>query len=180
MFEDHDQPRRLEERFFRELLLALSMGIVALLQVSLLPAPVGFPPALLLVVVVCRVLVGWRLPRPDLALSGAVRWAFYGGLALDIFATTPLGLHALALTLATTVIAALTRRLQVEGPMLVLAAMLLAALVYELVLAGVGNSDVLLADWQAYLIVVMLPSLLMALVLALPTFMIMRWVSRRQ
>lgn len=179
MFEDGEQPRRLEERIFREAVLAISLAAVAMIQVTLLPAPVGFPPALLLVIVICQVLLGWRLPQPNIAVTRAFRGAFYGGLALDVFAATPIGLHALALTLAATVVAALTRRLSIEGPLLVLGAMLLAVAIYELVLLLDNLVMPAFSDWRTYLIVVLLPSLLMALTLTLPTFWMMQWLARR-
>jgi rod shape-determining protein MreD len=179
MFDDDEQARRLEERLFREWVLVMSMVAVAMIQVALLPAPVGFPPALLLVFVICRVLLGWRLPQPNVAVARAIRGAFYGGLALDVFAATPLGLHALALTLAATVVAGLTRRLSIEGPLLVLGVVLPAVAISELVLVLDALTAPVFSDWRMYLVVVLLPSLLMALILTLPTFWMMQWIARR-
>jgi rod shape-determining protein MreD len=180
MRDEDEQPRRLEERLFREVVLAISLATVAMIQVTLLPAPVGFPPALLLVIIVCRVLLGWRLPQPNNAVTRAIRWAFYGGLALDVLAATPLGVHALALTLAATVVAGLTRRFSVDGPLLVLTTMVPAVVIYELVLLFHFWITSTFTEWRTYLIVVLLPSLLMALILTLPTFWLMQWTAQRR
>lgn len=157
------QPRRLEERLARELLLILALTAVALVQTTLLPAPLGAPPALLLILVVCRVLV---VPEgaPGIGLTAALRWAFYGGLALDLLAGSLLGSHGLALLLAALLAALLVRDTSVGGLLLPLLALVLAAVVYELTLALLAMPGALFADWQTYLLLVLLPSVLLALI----------------
>lgn len=172
------QPRRLEEYLAQESLLILGMLLLALVQVTLLPTPLGFPPALLLVVVVCRTLVRDEGSYFSSGLAGAVRWAFYGGIALDIFAATPLGSHALALLLAAILVAAGTYQLRVEGPLLPLLSVLAGTIVYELVLAVVCCGTMIVTDWRSYAVVVIMPSVLLALIPTLPIFLLLRWLSR--
>lgn len=166
----------LEERIIREVLLLCGMGVLALIQVTMLHGPLGFPPALLLVLVVCRVLVGIRSNQPERGTIIALRWAFYGGLFLDVLSTTPLGSHALALLAATMLVFVLSAKLHVEGPLLPLISVFLGGGVYESILALIYTSTVAVFQWQAYALVIMLPSVLLALIPTLPTFFIMRWL----
>ena len=83
------QPRRIEERFIRELWLALMLLGLALAQAALMPRMLGLAPNLLLLLTICQALIAGP--------TNAARWAFYAGLALDLSADTALGLHALAL-----------------------------------------------------------------------------------
>jgi rod shape-determining protein MreD len=173
---DRSEPRRVEERLLSEVLLALAMAALALVQVTLLPTPLGFPPALMLVVVVCRVLIAVRQPRPDREMGRTLRSAFYGGLVLDLFSSTPLGTHILALLAAATLVFALVRRLHIEGPLFPLLAILPGGLAYELVLALVYQATVAPFVWSAYALVIILPSVLVSLILTLPTFFVLRWL----
>jgi rod shape-determining protein MreD len=173
------QPRRLEERLAREAGLIVVMCMLAVLQSTLLVTPLGFPPPLLLVLVITRLMVAVGAGMPDGGILVALRWALYGGLALDIFATTPFGGHALAMLLAATVVAFFTRQLRVEGPLLPLLAMFVAALIYEATLGLIYQLTVAPLDWQSYLRVVMLPSLLTVLIPTLPIFFAMRWAVLR-
>ena len=111
------------------------MVALALIQVTLLTTPLGFAAPLVLILVVCRALLGVGAAFPDVGLSRALRWALYGGLALDLLAASALGAHALALLLAVLAVALLTRRLRVERPLVPLAAIIVAALIYEATLA---------------------------------------------
>lgn len=174
------QSRRLEERLAYEALLIVALTGLALVQVTLVPAPLGFPPALLLVLVICRVLVGSRSWQPDASVAGALRWGFYGGLALDLCTATPIGTHALAIVLAATLVAAITRRMRVEGPFLPLLAVMIGALVYELVLAAIYIWTVAPIDWPHYASWVILPSVLMALIPTLPMFLLLRWLAMQR
>lgn len=172
------QPRRLEEALAHELGRILALAALAIVQVTLLPTPLGFAAPLVLVAVVCRTLIGMGSAFPDLGLSRALRWALYGGLALDILTGTAVGAHTLALLLATFVVALTTRRLRVERPVVPLAAVLLAALIYELTLALATQPRPI--EWRSYAEVVILPAVLIALIPALPAFFLLRWVLRSQ
>src|SRR5687768_2319194 len=91
------KPRRIEERIAREIWLALALLGLALAQAALMPRMLGNAPNLLLLMTICQALI--------VGPADAARWAFYGGLALDLSADTVLGVHALAL-LAAVLIAA--------------------------------------------------------------------------
>lgn len=172
------QPRRLEELLAREAGLALGLAALALVQVTLLGTPLGFAVPLILVLAVCRVLLGVGAAFPDLGTSRGLRWALYGGLALDVFAATPLGVHALALLLATAFVAALTHRLRVDRPIMPLLAVCVAALIYEFTLALLMQPRPI--EWESYAQVVLLPSLLLALIPTLPAYFGLRWLLRSQ
>lgn len=172
------QPRRLEELVARELGRLLALVALAMVQVTLLATPLGFSVPLVLVVVVCRTLLGIGAAFPDVSLNQALRWALYGGLSLDILAATPVGAHALALLLAALLVAGATRRLRVDRPVVPLLATLVAALVYEATLALLTQPGPV--EWPSYAQVVILPSVLVALIPALPLFFALRWVLRSQ
>lgn len=172
-------PRRLEERIARELVLILGMVVLALIQVTLLLTPLGFALPLLLILVVCRVLIGVQSPFADGGLSVAIRWAFYGGIALDLCSATPLGSHALALLLAASAVALISMPLQAEGIWLPLVAVAVGTLMYELTLALVYLRTVAPLDWSRYGLVVVVPSLILALVPTLPVFYLLRWLDLR-
>ncbi len=173
--------KKLEEYLVRETTLILSMVALGLVQLSLLPTPLGSPPALLLVLVVCRVLLGIGSGTifADSGIEGAARWAFYGGLILDIGSATPLGSHALALLGAVIVVAVGTARLRVDGPFLPLLSVLIGSLVYEVVLTIlVYNQFITLDEWYMYGINIIFPSVLLTLIPALPLFFLLRWMFR--
>lgn len=172
------QPRRLEELLAREAVQVLALVALALLQVTVLTTPLGFALPLLLVLVVCQVLVGVGSPTPDRTIGHALRWALYGGLALDVLSATPLGAHALALLLAALVVMLATRRLRVGGPIIPLLAVLVASLIYELTLALITQPTPI--AWASYSRVVLLPALLMALIPTLPVYLGLRWLLLEQ
>lgn len=156
----------------------LVMVALALLQVTLLTTPLGFALPLLLVLVVCQVLVGVGSPTPDRTIGRALRWALYGGLALDVLSATPLGAHALALLLAALVVIVTTGRLRLGGPIIPLLAVLVASPIYELTLALLTQPTPI--EWASYVRVVLLPALLMALIPTLPVYLGLRWRLREQ
>ncbi|MCG8353512.1 MAG: rod shape-determining protein MreD [Chloroflexales bacterium] len=174
------RPKRLDERLIREGLLILGLVCLTLVQVSLLNTPVGFPPAIVLVFVICRVLIGIHAPNIESGISGAMRWAFYSGIALDIMTATPIGSHALALLIAAILVAAISSLVRVEGLLFPLLAVLLGTLVYETTLAWLYTLTTVPLDWSRYAIAVIIPSILLALVPTLPVFFIMRWIELRR
>ncbi|MCS6881814.1 MAG: rod shape-determining protein MreD [Oscillochloridaceae bacterium] len=172
------QPRRLEEALAHEAGRIAGSFALACVQVTLLGLPGGFTLPLVPVLAICRTLLGVSAAFPDVSLGRALRWALYGGLALDVFAATPLGVHALALLLAVLAVAALTRRLRVERPAVPLLAVLVGMLIYEMVLAPFLQPGPV--EWQRYLLVVVLPSVVVALTPTLPLFFLLRRLLRSQ
>lgn len=75
-------------------ILVLGLGVVALVQVSLLPAfaVMGVPPDLALTIV-----VSWALLR---GARSAIIWALVAGLWLDLLSGGPFGMYALGLMVA--------------------------------------------------------------------------------
>lgn len=169
------QPGKLEERLAREVLLILGLVGLAILQATLLLTPLGFPPALVLVLVVCRALVGLGANTLESDVSAAVRWAFYGGLALDVCAAAPFGSHSLALLAATALVIVFAARLRLGSGLLPLVAVLLGTLVYEVILGLLYHVTVAALDWSRHALVILLPSVLLALVATLPVFHFLRW-----
>jgi len=170
------QPRRIEERLARELGLALILLALALVQVTLLTGPSGFSVPLLLVLALVRALVGAGTSEPVRGLMRGLWWAFYGGLALDLLSALPLGSHAVAQLLAVAVVGLVARRFAVERPLVPLLAVAAGTVIYEVTLyLIVLPVD---SDWQAYALVVVLPSLLLALIPTLPVVAIVHWLTR--
>lgn len=168
----YSQPRRIEERIAYEVWLALVLLLIALIQSALLPHPLGLVLNPLLVLVVCQAL----LTTP----ANAARWAFYGGLSLDLCADSVLGSHTLGL-LAAVLLASWTLSWIGRGNWLLpLAGAFLGAIAYNSVLALLWLLLVAPIDLRAYAVVVVLPSTLVTLIPALPVFLIMRWWLRRR
>ena len=98
------QPRRIEERLAREIWLALALLACSLAQTTLLPRLLGLAPNLLLLLVICQALIAGPV--------GGARWAFYGGLGLDLCSDTALGSHSLALLAGVLLAGVLLARLE--------------------------------------------------------------------
>jgi hypothetical protein len=164
----YSQRRRVEELLAREALLALGLLAAALVQTALLPRPLGASLNLLLLLTLCQALLAGQ--------TRAASWALYGGLGLDLCASTPLGTHALALlaaTLATLALGWLSR----GNWLLPLLAALLGTLAYHAALGLITALLVAPLDPRAYALVAALPDALATLVAALPAYMFMRWVA---
>ncbi|MEI7645913.1 MAG: rod shape-determining protein MreD [Chloroflexales bacterium] len=160
----------------RELGLILSIGGLALAQVTLLSTPLGFSVPLLLVLAICRTLIGVGSAFPDIGVIRGLRWSLYSGISFDILAATPLGSHALAMLLATFAVAAAARHLHIEGPMLPLIAVFIGSLIYESVLALLLQPG--MVNWASTARIALIPGVLAAVLLALPAFFGLRWMLR--
>ncbi|MGQ9480084.1 rod shape-determining protein MreD [Chloroflexus sp.] len=172
----NSQPRRLEERLARELGLLLILLVIALIQVTLLTGPAGFSVPVLLVLAIARALVGSSTAEPVRGLIRSLWWAFYGGLVLDVLGSLPIGSHAIAQLLAVVVVGLATRRFAVERPIVPLLAVAFGTLIYEAVLCLIVLPPI--SDWQTYGLIVMLPSLLLALIPTLPVVAIVHRLVR--
>jgi hypothetical protein len=101
-------------------------------------------------------------------------------LSLDVCAGTSLGSHALALLAAALLASLALARFSRGNWLLPLAGVALGAMAYYLVLALIWALLVAPIDPRAYVRFVVLPSVLMAMIPALPVFLIMRWLERRK
>lgn len=164
------QQSRIEVRLAREAGLILLLLVLALVQIALLPRPLGFVPPFMLVIVVCRALVS--------GANDGLRWAFYGGLALDICIGSFLGSHALALLVAVIIIMSVMRSIRVEHWLFPIAAVFVGTIIYEGILAFMYAWFTTPIEWQSYAIVVIIPSAVLAVIPALPIYMIIRQISR--
>lgn len=172
----NNQPRRIEERLARESGLILILLLLALIQVTLLTAPTGFCIPLLLVLAIGRSLVGAGTAEPVRGLMRGLWWAFYGGIALDLLGSMPFGSHTIAHLVAVFVVGLVARRFVVERPLVSLLSVACGTLIYEAMLwLLVLPPD---SDWQVYVRVVMLPSLLLALIPTLPTVALLHRLLR--
>ncbi|HJZ47521.1 MAG TPA: rod shape-determining protein MreD [Roseiflexaceae bacterium] len=166
------QPRRIEERIARELGLALALLAIALAQAALMPRLLGSTPNLMLLLTICQALI--------VGPANAARWAFYGGLALDLGADTALGVHALALLAAVLVTAPILARFSRGNWLLPLLGAMLGSLAYHTMLGLLTLLLVAPISPRVYLQVVALPSTILVLVPALPLFLSMRWLEGRR
>ncbi|HEU4321616.1 MAG TPA: hypothetical protein VFS21_00570 [Roseiflexaceae bacterium] len=164
--------RRLEERIARELLLALLLLGLAVVQTALLPRPLQVPFNLLLLLTVCQSLVAGP--------SSAARWAFYGGLGLDICANQTLGTHALALLAAVLLADLPLAHLSRDNWLLPLGGVLFGALAYHAVLLLLLSALVAPIDARVYAATTLLPDAVSTLIPALPVFLVIRWLRYRR
>jgi rod shape-determining protein MreD len=166
------RPRRLEEYVAREIGLALLLLSLALVQSALLPRPGGLALNVLLLLTICHALLAGS--------ASAARWAFYGGLSLDICAGSTLGSHALALLAATLVSALALARLSRRNWLLPIFGAALGATAYYVILGLITTVLVAPVDPQAYAVVVVLPGIFLAVIPALPLFLALRWLQMRR
>jgi rod shape-determining protein MreD len=166
------QPRRIEERVAREVWLALLLLAITLAQAALMPRVLGSTPNLLLLLAICQALIAGP--------ANAARWAFYGGLALDLSADTALGVHALALLAAVLVAAPILARFSRGNWLLPLVGAVLGSLAYHCVLALLTFLLVAPISPRVYALVVALPATILVLIPALPLFLSMRWLEGRR
>lgn len=168
----YSQPRRIEEFIAREIILALVLLALVLAQSALLPRLNGMTLNPLLLLTICQAL----LAGP----ANAARWAFYGGVSLDIFANSTLGTHALALLAAMLLPAVVLSRFSRRNWLLPLLGVALGAAIYYIVLGLLTALLVAPVSPQDYARIVVLPGVLLALIPSLPLFLIMRSVEMRR
>jgi rod shape-determining protein MreD len=162
---------KIEQRVLRQLAMLSLMLIVALIETSFAPTLWRFRANWVLLIV-----VGWTLLR---GFGPGLNLAIYGGLALDLLGVLPVGSHLLALLLCVLAVAVLAEPLDREQPLLMIAALLGAALLYgatlALVLRFTGNE----LPWMTYLLVAAVPTALVDTISAVPTFALLRRLHRQ-
>jgi rod shape-determining protein MreD len=166
-----DYRPKIEQRILRQIMRALMLLSLALVQTSLAPTFWRFRADWVLIVV-----IGWTILR---GLIPGVRWAIYGGLSLDLLGVMPVGSHLLALLLCVTGVALVIEPLDREQPLLLIGAILAASLLYGAILAllhSVSSNDL---PWRSYLLVAIVPTAIINTILAIPTFALMRRMYRR-
>ncbi|MEE9216152.1 MAG: rod shape-determining protein MreD [Anaerolineales bacterium] len=147
---------------------------------------IGIPFIALLAVLQTSLVSHLRLleGRPDLVLLAIVAWAltgkgheamilgFAGGLFLDAFSTVPLGVSSAALVMVAAIVSYSEGQFWGINPIMQLAAVLVSSVVFYAViifaLVTIGQP----VDLQQALSRIVLPSLFVNLILALPTVQI--------
>jgi rod shape-determining protein MreD len=166
-----DYRPKIEQRILRQLLRALMLLSLALIQTALAPTIWRFRPDWVLIGV-----IGWTILR---GLIPGVRWAIYGGLSLDILGIFPLGSHLLALLCCVIVVAIVAEPLDRDQPLLLITAILGASLLYGSILALLLPLTDFVVPWRYYTLVEIVPTAIINTILAIPTFALLRRLHRR-
>jgi|YNPBryBLVA2012_1023415.scaffolds.fasta_scaffold03307_4 rod shape-determining protein MreD len=167
----HSRQRRIEEIVVHEVALFAALLVVALVQTALLPRPFDVSLNLILLLAVCHGLIA--------GATSAARWAFYGGLALDLCAMTFAGMHALALLTGVIVSTVLVSRLSRENWLVPILGVAIGAFLYHAVYALLLTLLVAPVDFEGYALAALLPDALIALIPALPLYLVFRWNEDR-
>lgn len=166
-----DYRLKIEQRFLREVLRMSAMLAVALFQTALAPPLWQFRIDWVLVVVVILALLR--------NLASGLRWAAYGGLAIDILSPLPLGTHLLALVLAVTLATVGTEAIQRDNMAVPTVAMIVVSLLYTGITGLVMTLIGLPIIWERYPLTIMLPTALVNAMVALPVYLLFERVQRR-
>jgi cell shape-determining protein MreD len=167
----HSRQRRIEEIVVHEVALFAALLVVALVQTALLPRPFDVSLNLILLLAVCHGLIA--------GATSAARWAFYGGLALDLCAMTFAGMHALALLTGVIVSTVLVSRLSRENWLVPILGVAIGAFLYHAVYALLLTLLVASVDFEGYALAALVPDTLIALIPALPLYLVFRWNEDR-
>jgi rod shape-determining protein MreD len=167
----HSRQRRIEEIVVHEVALFAALLVVALVQTALLPRPFDVSLNLILLLAVCHGLIA--------GATSAARWAFYGGLALDLCAMTFAGMHALALLTGVIVSTVLVSRLSRENWLVPILGVAIGAFLYHAVYALLLTLLVAPVDFEGYALAALVPDALIALIPALPLYLVFRWNEDR-
>ena len=154
-----------------EAALFAALLVVALVQTALLPRTFDVSLNLILLLAVCHGLIA--------GATSAARWAFYGGLALDLCAMTFIGTHALALLTGVIVSTVLVSRLSRENWLVPILGVAIGAFLYHAVYALLLTLLVAPVDFEGYALAALLPDALIALIPALPLYLVFRWNEDR-
>jgi rod shape-determining protein MreD len=166
-----DYRPKIEYRAVRQLgHLALLLSI-ALFQTALAPSLWSLRIDWVLVVVIC-----WTLLY---GFAAGVRWALYGGLALDLLSPLPIGSHLLALLVAVTAVAVLSDGFPRDNRLVPTGSVLLGSLLYATSLGLVMTGTHRPVAWERYPLTIILPEVLANGAAALPVFLLLDRFSRR-
>lgn len=167
------QRRRIEEIALREIAVILVLMAVAVVQSAILIRPLGLTINVLLLLTICYTLLG--------GVGRAARWAFYGGLWLDLCSFGPIGLHPLALLGAAMAVGTLFGSFSRSNWLVPLGAALAGSVIYTLILGALTHALVAPLDVQHYIVAAALPDLVTTLIPALPLYLLMRiWMQARR
>jgi rod shape-determining protein MreD len=165
-----DYRPKIEQRVMRQLGRMLLLLLVALFQTALAPSLWSFRVDWVLVVVIC-----WTLLR---GLGPGMRWALYGGLALDFMSPLPVGSHLFALLLAVSAVAVMTDALPHDNPFVVTSSVLLVSLLYGAALGMIMSAVGRPVAWQRYPLTIMLPEALANGAATLPAYALLQRFTR--
>jgi rod shape-determining protein MreD len=169
---DYSEPRRIEEILLREIGLFCSLLVIVVLQTSFLPSFLQISSNLVLVFTICQALL--------FGAPTAARWAFYGGLLLDLLGNSFLGSHTLALAVAVVIPPILFSRLNRENWILPIIGVGLGALLYYSVFGLYLHVFVAPVNLNFYFLLVLFPGTLNALIPSLPIYLLLRWIEMRR
>ncbi len=160
-----------EQRALHQLSRAALLLMVALVQTELAPDFWHVRINVVLVVVAC-----WTLLR---GVEAGMRWALYGGLALGLLTPLPLGAHLLSLALVVLVIGGLAEAYPRDNLLVPTLCVVGGSILESTILALVQRMGGTGVNWSGYLWMIMLPETLLNVLVALPLYMILRGLDRR-
>jgi rod shape-determining protein MreD len=166
-----DYRPKIEQRIMRQLLRAMLLLCLALLQTALAPTFWRFRADWVLIAV-----IGWTILR---GLFPGVRWAIYGGLSLDVLGILPIGSHLLALLICVIIVAVIVEPLDRDQPLLLIGTMLGASLLYGCILALLLPLTGFTVPWQHYALVEIAPTAIINTIVSIPMFALLRRLHRR-
>ncbi len=166
-----DNRLKIEQRIVRELLRMSAMLGVALLQTALIPPVWQFRINWVLVVVVVLALLR--------NLQSGLRWAAYGGIALDLLSPLPMGTHLLALVVAVTTAIVGTEAIRLDNLAVPTVAVLLVSLLYTAITGVVMTVVGMPVVWPRYPLTVMVPTALVDAIVALPLYLLFQRLQRK-
>lgn len=166
-----DQRPKIEQRIWQQVLRALLLLGITLFQIALAPTFWRFRVDWVLIAV-----VSWTLLR---GLQPGLRWAFYGGIALDLLGVQPVGSHLLALILCVFAVVIVTEPLDRDQPLLVMASVLGASVIYGVVLAAILFFVGVRLPWHLLPFVDIVPTAIINTIAAIPTYLLFRRLHRR-
>ncbi len=166
-----DYRPKIEQRIAQRLGRICLLLLIALFQTALAPSLWYFRVDWVLVAVVC-----WGLLS---GFAAGVRWSIYGGVALDMLSPLPIGTHLLGLLLSVTTVAVATDRFSRDHYILPTLSVLAISLLYGAVLGVVMTVTGRPVVWERYPISVLVPSALANGVVALPVYLLLGRLNRR-